>query len=154
MRRIHEWLDSYASCHQHPTNRALHWVCVPLITWSVIALLWLIPVLHAFMRPGAWAVIAMFAAFLFYQRLSRPMAWIMAGVFIVLALITAGLHHVLGFTGLLTLALVVFVAAWIGQFVGHRIEGRRPAFFTEVTQLLIGPTWLVSKVLDRFDVTY
>ncbi len=46
----------------------------------------------------------------------------------------------------LATAAVVFVLAWIGQFVGHRIEGRKPSFLEDVKFLLVGPAWLLSFV--------
>jgi len=48
----------------------------------------------------------------------------------------------------------VFVLAWVGQFIGHKIEGRKPSFLTDVAYLLIGPAWLAGKVLRRIGVTY
>jgi len=42
------------------------------------------------------------------------------------------------------LALGVFVIAWILQFIGHAVEGKRPSFFTDVRFLLIGPAWLLA----------
>lgn len=154
MRSINEWFDSYSHDHRHPLNRAVHWVCVPLILWSVIALLWLIPVPPGYLRQGSWAVLAMFLTFLFYQRLSRHLGWAMALVFIALALATAGLHHLLGPTRLLWLAVVLFVLAWIGQFIGHVIEGRRPSFLTDLAYLLIGPAWLTGKIMHRMGMRY
>lgn len=154
MRSVHDWFGAYSADHQHPTNRAIHWICVPLILWCVIAALWLIPVPHAFLRQGAWAVLALFVVYLFYMRLSRRIGLAMAGTFIVLALITAGLYRWLGPVHLGWLAGGLFVAAWIGQFVGHAIEGRRPSFFTDLAYLLIGPAWLMGKVLRRLGVAY
>ena len=154
MRSVNDWFGSYSRDHQNPTNRAIHWVCVPVILWCVIALLWLIPVPAGYVKQGAWAVLAMFAAYLFYRRLSRKLGMAMALAFIVLALITAGLYDLLGFSGLLWLAVVLFVLAWIGQFVGHGIEGQRPSFFTDLAYLLIGPAWLMGKVMRRFGIKY
>jgi uncharacterized membrane protein YGL010W len=154
MRNIHDWFDAYGADHQHPTNRAIHWVCVPVILWCVVAALWLVPVPPAFLKPGAWSVLAMFLAYLFYARLSRRIGTAMAGVFIVLALITAGLHHWLGPARLAWVAGTLFVAAWIGQFIGHAIEGRRPSFLTDLAYLLIGPAWLMGKALRRLGVAY
>ncbi len=154
MRSVHEWFDSYGQGHQHPANRAIHWVCVPAILWCVIALLWVIPVPAGLGRPGLWSVVAMFAAYLYYNKLSRNIGYGMAATFIVLALMTAGLHHLLGSRGLLWLAIAVFVVAWIGQFMGHRIEGRRPAFLADLSYLLIGPAWLLGKMLRRWNVSW
>ncbi|HEX7342108.1 MAG TPA: Mpo1-like protein [Rhodanobacteraceae bacterium] len=154
MRNIHEWFQSYGSDHRHPTNQAIHWVCVPVILWCVIALLWVIPVPAGMLRQGAWSVLAMFVTFLFYQRLSRRIGWVMAVVFIVLALITAGLYQGIGTFGLLWLAVALFVLAWIGQFIGHHIEGRRPSFLTDLAYLLIGPAWLAGKLMRRAGWSY
>jgi uncharacterized membrane protein YGL010W len=154
MRSIHDWFGSYAADHMNPTNRAIHWVCVPVIMWAVIAALWTIPSVSAWTRPGLWAVVAMFAAYLFYNRLSRNLGYAMALVFVVSGLIAWALYGVLGPRGLLILAIVLFVLAWIGQFVGHAIEGRRPAFFDNIVQLLIGPAWLMGKLMRKLGIAY
>lgn len=155
MRDAATWFDHYSRDHQHPTNRLIHWICVPAITWSVVAFVWVLPVPNWLGRPGLWAVLAMFLAFCFYYyRLSRKVGIAMAGAFIVLALLTDTLYSGIGSSGLLRLAVVVFVLAWIGQFIGHRIEGRRPSFFTDLQYLLIGPAWLMSKALGRFGSPY
>jgi uncharacterized membrane protein YGL010W len=70
-------------------------------------------------------------------------------VFVVLGLISEALYRTLGPAQLLWLAAGVFVAAWIAQFVGHHIEGKRPSFFTDLAYLLIGPAWIVAKVMRR-----
>ncbi len=154
MRNVNDWFGAYSRDHRNPTNRIIHWICVPIILWCVIALLWLIPVPLQSLHQGSWAVLAMFLAFLFYQRLSRRLGWAMALQFIVLALLTAGLHRLLGTSGLMWLAISLFVVAWIGQFVGHAIEGRRPSFLTDLAYLLIGPAWLTGKVMRRLGVAY
>lgn len=155
MRDIHQWFGSYAADHQNPANRAIHWVCVPVIMWAVIAALWTIPPLAPnWFRPGMWAVLAMFAAFLFYRSLSRRLAYAMAIAFIAGGAIAWALLGALGPRKLLILAAVLFVLAWIGQFIGHAIEGRRPAFLTNVVQLLIGPAWLMGKLLRRIGIGY
>lgn len=155
MRTVNEWFASYAADHRNPTNRAIHWVCVPTIMWAVIAALWTVPpVLPQWFRPGLWAVLAMFATFLFYRRLSRNLGYAMALVFIASGLIAWALYRAIGQRSLLILAALLFVLAWIGQFVGHAIEGRRPAFLTNIVQLLIGPAWLMGKLMRRMGFTY
>jgi len=155
MRTIHDWFASYSADHQNPTNRAIHWVCVPTILWAVIAALWAAPpILPNLFRPGVWAVAAMFLAYLFYHRLSRNLAYAMALVFAASGAIAWALYGALGPRGLLILAAALFVLAWIGQFAGHAIEGHRPAFFDNIVQLLIGPAWLVGKLMRRLGITY
>jgi len=147
MRTLQNWFDSYSADHANSTNRAIHWLCVPVILWCVVALLWTIPVPSMLGRAGFWALPPMFGAFLFYYRLSRRMGLAMAAVFIVCGLVAEAAYRALGPQHLLWLAIALFVLAWIGQFVGHVIEGRRPSFFTDLAYLLIGPAWLTSKLM-------
>lgn len=153
-RSIDRYFAHYGADHRDATNQAIHWICVPAIVWSVIAALWTIPVPATIGRPGLWAVLALFAAFLWYYRQSRRLGLAMALAFVLLVFVTEVLYRYLGVRGLLFLAIVVFVVAWIGQFIGHRIEGRRPSFFTDVFYLLIGPAWLMGKLMRRLRVPY
>lgn len=153
-RPIDRWFASYSDDHRNATNQWLHVVCVPLILWSVIALLWCIPVPGTLFGPGAWAALAMFLTWSFYYRQSRTLGMGMLLVFVAISWATRWLHMELGTTGLLKLAIAVFVAAWIGQFIGHHIEGRRPSFFTDLTYLLIGPIWVLNKLYRRLGWKY
>jgi uncharacterized membrane protein YGL010W len=146
LRPIDRWFASYSGDHRHPTNQLIHVVCVPAILWSVIALLWCVPVPGTWFRAGFWAGLAMFAAWMFYYRASRRLGLGMLAVFVALAWFTRWVQASVGTTNLLYLAIGVFVVAWIGQFVGHRIEGRKPSFLTDLTYLLIGPAWVLAKL--------
>lgn len=148
-RPIDRYLHSYGGDHVNPTNQAIHLVCVPAIVWSVTALLWVIPVPAVLARPGAWMALGMFMAWLWYWRLSRPLAFGAFAGFVVFGLANRALYAELGAMGLLWLAVGVFVVAWIGQFIGHRIEGRRPSFLTDLVYLLVGPLWTLSKLYKR-----
>lgn len=154
MRSVNDWFGSYSRDHQHPVNRLVHWICVPAIMWCVIAALWVAPVPAWLGRAGFWAFVAMFASFVFYYRMSRPLGLAMAIAFIVFGLLTEGLYRAMGPSQLLWLAIVVFVLAWIGQFIGHHIEGRRPSFLTDLAYLLIGPAWLMGKIMRRLGIAY
>jgi len=133
MRRVDRLFESYGRYHQNPVNKAIHWICVPLIVWSVLGMLWAASAL------AAVAVIA--AATLFYLFLSLPLA---CGMLAVLA----GMAWLLTLFGdrLLMISLLTFVAAWAGQFIGHVIEGRKPAFVDDLRSFLVAPAWLVSDV--------
>lgn len=147
MRTMQDWLDSYSNDHQNPTNRVFHWFCVPPIVWSVIALLWTIPVPATLFRPGTVAVAVMVLAFYWYWKHSHRLAIALLIAFALLGLITNLLYYRLGAASLCWLAIGVFVVAWIGQFIGHLFEGRRPSFLTDLSYLLIGPAWLMAKLL-------
>jgi len=141
MRKIDELFARYGESHRDPTNKAIHWVCVPLITWSVIALLW------SWTPIAAYALIAFSVAF--YAFLSPAIAIGMLGV-------SAALVYPLTLLGphVLLAALVVFVGAWIGQFIGHKIEGKKPSFFEDIKFLLVGPAWLLGHVYRRLGIAY
>jgi uncharacterized membrane protein YGL010W len=148
-RSMREWLDSYSQDHQHPINRLLHWICVPLIVWSALALLWTVPVPASLLRPGAYAVFAIVLAFAWYWRRSHRLAAALLIALAILALICAWVFAPLGPIHMRWLALGIFAVAWIGQFIGHLFEGRRPSFFTDLAYLLVGPAWLMDKLLNR-----
>jgi uncharacterized membrane protein YGL010W len=148
------WLDEYAASHRNPTNKALHWVCVPLIVWSLIGLLWSLP------APGRaqfdyanWASYAVAAAVLYYAVLSMPLA---LGVLPALAamLFSVDALSQLSHVPLWAVSAAVFALAWVGQFIGHAIEGKRPSFFKDVQFLLIGPIWLLASLYRRAGVRY
>ena len=149
MRSMQSWLDGYSKDHQNPTNQVFHWICVPPIVWSVIALLWAMPVPASFARPGAWAVAVMVLAFYWYWKHSHRLALGLLLAFAVLGVITNLLYYRLGAASLCYLAIGVFVVAWIGQFIGHKYEGHKPSFLTDLAYLLIGPAWLMAKLLRK-----
>jgi uncharacterized membrane protein YGL010W len=153
-RLVERLLGNYSDDHRNPINQRVHWVCVPLIIWTVFALVWVIPVPEALGRPGLWAGLAMAAALGYYFRLSRPLALALLIAFSAYAALTWWLHQRLGTTALLWTAVTVFVLAWVGQFIGHEIEGRRPTFLTDLQYLLIGPLWLVAKLMRRLGIAY
>ncbi|MGH8073714.1 MAG: DUF962 domain-containing protein [Lysobacter sp.] len=153
-RPIDRWFASYSGDHRNATNQWIHVVCVPAILWSVIALLWCIPSPGTWFSAGFWAGLAMFGAWMFYYRASRKLGLGMLVAFVALGWLTRWLHDSLGTTNLLWLAVAVFVVAWIGQFVGHKIEGRKPSFLTDLTYLLIGPAWVLAKLYRKLGWTW
>ena len=155
-RPIDRWFTSYSADHRNDTNQWIHVFAVPAILWSVIALLWSIPVPATWFRAGLWAGVVMFVAWLFYYRASRRLGLGMLLVFVALSLLTNWLHGVLGTHGLLTAAIAVFVVAWIAQFIGHSklFEGKRPSFFTDLRYLLIGPAWILAKAYRRLGLRW
>jgi uncharacterized membrane protein YGL010W len=149
-RDIDRWLGNYSEDHRNPANILIHLVCVPLIVWSGMALLWVVPVPPALGRPGFWTGIALFAVLVFYLRLSRMLCLSMFVAFVMFGMVTEALYRALGPALLAWVAIGVFAGAWVAQFVGHRIEGKRPSFLTDLAYLLIGPAWIMVKVLRRF----
>jgi uncharacterized membrane protein YGL010W len=155
MRTVAEWLGEYGASHENPTNKLLHWICVPPIVLAVLGLLWSLPVPAAFAAASPWlnwATLACAAALAYYFALSPALAAGMLIGFIVLLLLTRALTS-LPWPLWLT-SLVIFVVAWIGQFAGHSVEGKRPSFFKDLQFLLIGPLWLLAAAYRRFSLPY
>lgn len=154
MSRLHTLLEHYGRDHENATNQAIHLVCVPLILWSIIAMVWTIPVPGTWFQPGAFAGMAMAALAAWYFRGSRALGFGAVVAFVAAGALCWALAAAIGMRGLLVTAVVVFVAAWIGQFIGHRIEGKRPSFFTDLVYLLVGPAWTLSKLYRRLGIAY
>lgn len=148
-RPIDRWFANYSADHLNATNQKIHFVAVPLILWTVTALLWCIPVPGTLFSAGFWAAIAAFAAWMFYYRASRPLGFGMLAVLVALLWFNRWLHATLGTAQMLQVAVAVFVLAWIAQFIGHKIEGKKPSFLTDLVYLLIGPAWILGKVYRK-----
>lgn len=155
MRSIHTWLAEYGESHRDPTNKLIHWICVPLIVLSLIGLLWSIPVPEAFGRISPvlnWGMLFLLLALVYYFVLSIPLG---LGMAVFSALVVLGVDALQSLPWpLWQSCLAIFVAAWIGQFVGHRIEGRKPSFFKDLQFLLIGPAWLLAFLYRKLRIAY
>ncbi len=154
MRRIDALLDQYSSDHLNPTNQLIHVVCVPAIVWSVTAMLWTIPVPGGWLQPGAWCAILMFAAWAYYWQLSKKLALGMLAAFVGIGILNRWIADSYGMSLLLWLGVGVFAVAWIVQFIGHHIEGKRPSFLTDMVYLLVGPLWTLRKLYYRIGIGY
>ncbi len=155
MSNADQWLDSYAESHQNATNKMLHWVCVPAIVLSLIGMLWAIPVPAAFadISPALnWGTVFLLAAVVYYFIMSIPLALGMLPVVLAIVATVAWIDRL--DVSLLLVSIVIFVVAWIGQFIGHRIEGKKPSFFEDIQFLMIGPLWILAAIYRRFGISY
>ncbi len=149
MKTLRDWLNEYAVSHQNPTNKRLHWLCIPPIVFSVACALKAIPVGDAAVNA---ATVVGVLALAYYLRLSWQLG---AGLVVIFGGLYWGvlaLESALGTSMMLALAAAIFVLAWIGQFVGHHIEGAKPSFFKDLQFLLIGPLWLLADVYRRLSI--
>ncbi len=155
MRTAQAWLDEYSESHRNLGNEILHWICVPAILVSVLGLLASLPVPAALRGISPyldWASLFALAAVLYYFMVSAPLA---IGMTIVLVALLAVVRWLSGFETPLWITCVgIFVLAWIGQFIGHIMEGKRPSFFKDVQFLMIGPMWLLSHVYRRVGISF
>jgi uncharacterized membrane protein YGL010W len=142
MRTLGDWLGEYGESHRHPVNKRVHWICVPAIMWSVLALLWSLP------APAFnWSLPVAALALIYYCILSPRLAFGMLPV--VAAMLGSLVALERAGAPIPWIAVVVFVVAWVAQFWGHHVEGKRPSFFKDVQFLLIGPLWLLAQLYRR-----
>lgn len=152
---MQQWFDLYGESHQNLTNKAIHWICVPTIFFSVIGLLASIPPpeLPA-IGQIPWAKTVMLVVLVgFYLPRSLTLTTGMAvwGGFC-LWLCTVIIDR--SPWPLWAVSLAAFALAWIGQFIGHHIEGKKPSFLDDLQFLLIGPAWLMGFIYRRLGIPY
>ena len=135
--RIDELLSHYRLSHQHPHNEAIHCLAVPVIMASLVGLLWSV-------HP-ALVVVFLLASGVYYARLT----W---RTFLLMALWTTAVLALLWPLGEARwwVCALAFVLAWVGQFVGHRIEGKKPSFFEDTQYLWVGPLFVADVLLRRW----
>jgi uncharacterized membrane protein YGL010W len=160
MRKIDKLLLEYGESHRNATNKMVHWICVPLIMFSLIGILWNIPVegLRYILNAQNviwvnWGMFFLIVAALYYVRLSFSF---FIGMLFVGFGIAAGnkIIHRMGSDVHLWISIGIFVVAWIGQFIGHKIEGKKPSFFKDLQFLLIGPAWLMHFIFKKVGISY
>ena len=135
MKTINEWFDEYSQSHQNKTNKLIHWFCVPTILFSILGIL-------AHFSALLTALIIVLCL-IFYGRLDLVLAVAMAALMLTMAWLIFVLPVGTGFY------ITLFVFAWIGQFYGHKIEGKKPSFFKDLQFLLIGPIWCMDAYLAK-----
>ncbi|MDO8772877.1 MAG: DUF962 domain-containing protein [Burkholderiaceae bacterium] len=140
-RKVDVLLAHYGSNHQNRSNEVIHFVAIPLIVLSLVGLLF---AAHPYL---AYAFIA--ASMVYYARLSVVFLVSMA----LLSALILWLVHAMG-SQVLQISLVVFVGAWVAQFIGHKIEGKKPSFFEDLQYLWVGPLFVLSKLYEKVDIRW
>ena len=156
MQTLDQLLDEYGDSHRNPVNKRLHWISVPVIVWTVVALLWTLPFPTAWQPEGIplnWALIVLVLAQIYYFRLSVALGFGLLLFNVFLLWLTSIVDSASAWP-LWAIAVTLFIMAWIGQFIGHAVEGKRPSFFKDLQFLLIGPAWLMSYLYRRLGLSY
>ena len=160
-REIDVLFDKYSENHQNPTNKLIHWVCVPLIVFSIIGLVSAIPFPHIgflgkYNMYINWFSFLMAGTMYYYLKLSPILSYFMLFFFGICYFFVIQLEYVeqAGGIALWQSSLIIFVFAWIGQFFGHKIEGKKPSFLDDLKFLLIGPLWLLHFLLKKLKINY
>lgn len=152
MRKIQDWLQEYGESHQNKTNKTIHWICVPIIFFTIVGLLYSIklPFYVSSIHLNVAMIVLVFVV-LYYARLSPSLSVGML-LFVGLCLLLCHLWEMHGAFPLWLLSVIGFVLAWIGQFYGHKVEGKKPSFLKDLQFLMIGPAWLMSFIYKKVGI--
>lgn len=157
MRKIDFLLDKYAQSHQNHTNKLIHWICIPVILFTITGLMTMIPF------PGTdkhwilnWSGLVIIFVSIYYASVSFSIMLGFLPVFIFFLFLNSAFRSYFESMGISYFVILVtaFVIAWIGQFVGHHIEGKRPSFLDDLQFLLIGPAWLLHFIYKAVGLPY
>ncbi len=156
MRAIDSLLSTYGESHQNATNKLIHWICVPAIMFSLLMILFAIPFPIIKSWWANWAFVLLVGAWIYYARLSLTMlfGFLVIGMLMIWGIVA--LYQLAGLNSgkLFIWALIIFAVAWVGQFYGHKIEGKKPSFLQDVQFLLIGPAWLMHFIFKKIGIKY
>jgi uncharacterized membrane protein YGL010W len=157
MQTLEQLLLTYGESHQNKTNKLIHWICVPSIMFSLVGLLMSIPLPFQLTKTMLvnWASVFFIFAWIYYLRLSV----VMFICFVIIGFLMLWGNFLIwsisySNSTLALFSLCIFTIAWVGQFVGHKIEGKKPSFLQDLQFLLIGPAWLLHFIFDKISVKY
>ncbi len=161
MRKVEQLFTEYGESHQTAFNKKIHYICVPLIFFSIIGLLAAIPTVHLFegllplsLVPYAHlGTVLVAVSVIYYLRLSLPLA---LGMFVFSIFSLWGNQYIAtsGVAPLWLVSLLIFVVSWVFQFIGHQHEGKKPSFLKDLQFLLVGPAWILSFVYRKMGIKY
>jgi len=160
MKTIRQWFDEYSESHQNHTNKIIHFICVPLIYFSIVGMLVSIPTgfLHMYFSDDPpfiynFGTVALLIAMIYYLRLSFR---IFCGMLLFSIIAMAGSYFLstIDDPPIWLISMIIFIVAWAGQFFGHKVEGKRPAFLKDVQFLLIGPAWILSFIYTKLNIKF
>lgn len=160
-REVDVLFDKYAESHQNHTNELIHWICVPLIVFSLLGLVWAIPFprlefLGRYANYLNWASFLIGFSVYYYYKLSPVLSYLMLILICIMSygIVSIELWAMDGGPAMWLVFVVIFVLSWIGQFIGHKIEGKKPSFLEDIKFLLIGPIWLLHFICKKLGIRY
>ena len=155
--KIDQLFSEYAESHQNKTNKLIHWICVSLIFFTIVGFISLIPAPHFcvayFGCISLASIIALILVSIFYARLS----WIITIIMLIVMLLMEHFAYAINIhfsSNSWIIYLSIFVITWIFQFIGHKIEGKKPSFLKDLQFLLVGPIWLLHFILKKIAIPY
>jgi uncharacterized membrane protein YGL010W len=153
MKTIQQWLAEYGESHKNETNKTIHWICVPAIFFSIVGLLYGIKFPFYFSGHTLnLAMIVLILVIIYYFSLSKTL-WVGMLLFGLACLFICHLIEKTGIIPLWLFSVIIFALAWVGQFYGHKVEGKKPSFLKDLQFLMIGPAWLMSFIYKKLGIS-
>jgi uncharacterized membrane protein YGL010W len=152
MKSLQQWLAEYGESHQNVTNKTIHWICVPAIYFCIVGFLFSIKL--PWVVAGITINVAMLVTLLvvvYYFSLSKTL-WLGMFLFSAFCLWVCHIIEQAGIIPLWLFCLITFILAWVGQFYGHKVEGKKPSFLKDIQFLMIGPAWLMSFIYKKLGI--
>ncbi|MCA9433976.1 MAG: DUF962 domain-containing protein [Candidatus Omnitrophica bacterium] len=153
MRRVDRLLEEYGESHRNRTNKVIHWIFVPLIFLSIALLIWSIPFPFGDHWWFNWISLAIALVTSYYLFLSPMIALGIFPIMILCIYVARFLDRTFDIP-VWGIALLIFIISWVFQFVGHKIEGKKPSFLKDLQFLLVGPAWLMHFIYKRIGIPY
>lgn len=148
MRKLDSYIEEYSQSHQHPMNITIHKICVPAIMFSLLGILKAFPVPASWPLWFDWSTILVVLALVYYSlfknvRVIGAVLMLLIPMLVVLEFLRPRFF---------LLSLGIFVVAWIFQFIGHKLEGKKPSFLKDIFFLLIGPVWTMNSLMAQMGI--
>lgn len=149
--------SQFSLLHSNPSNRLIHYISIPVVTFGLLGVIWAIPFPHVDLL-GAYNGFVNWASFIiafciyYYYRLSAVTSYM---VLLMVFAFSAGivglekLHNQQGWPEMWLVCLVLFISGVVAQIAGHRAEPKRPSFSESLRSVLIGPMWLFDQLLSK-----
>lgn len=141
VRRVDQLIAHYGKSHKNPGNEVIHFIAIPLIMLSLLGMI------YALNPYAAYAFVA--ASMVYYARLS----WVFFFAMVLWSAITFAGVFAMG-EQVMYASMAIFVGAWILQFIGHKLEGKKPSFFEDIQYLWVGPLFVLSKLFGKLGIRW
>ena len=146
MKPFIEQAQFYVGYHQKPITRYTHFAGIPLIIFSLMIFLGFFHLVIPGILDTNLAGIATIVLLVYYFRLNWRLALALTPILFCLLWIADVISYAGPTSGALWTFIITFVLGWGLQFLGHFLEGKRPAFMDNFWQALIAPLFLTAEV--------
>jgi uncharacterized membrane protein YGL010W len=161
LRRIDVYFNRLDASHQNPTNRLIHWFCVPLMVLGILGMAWALPFPHIgflgqYNGYFNWASFIIAFAIYYYLKLSPLLSYfalfLLFGISYGVMQLAAWEHA--GGPPLALISPLILFAALAGQYIGSKIEGKDESFNDDTRLLHVTPLWMLYSLTKRFGLRY